>query len=51
MAAVYEGEIPLPSKVNRRGPKAIDAVVMKALERNRDKRNRPGAGGSTLVPA
>jgi eukaryotic-like serine/threonine-protein kinase len=38
MAAVYESEIPLPSKVNRRVPKAIDAVVMKALERNRDKR-------------
>ncbi|MCA2979389.1 MAG: protein kinase [Myxococcaceae bacterium] len=38
MAAVYEAEIPLPSKVNRRVPRAVDAVVMKALERNRDKR-------------
>lgn len=38
MAAVYESEIPQPSKVNRRVPKALDAVVMKALERNRDKR-------------
>jgi serine/threonine protein kinase len=38
MAAVYEGEIPLPSKVNRRVPKALDAVVMKALERQREKR-------------
>jgi soluble lytic murein transglycosylase-like protein len=38
MAAVYESEIPLPSKANRRVPKALDAVVMKALDRNRDKR-------------
>ncbi len=38
MAAVYEGEIPLPSKVNRRVPRALDAVVMRALDRNRDKR-------------
>ena len=38
MAAVYEQEIPLPSKVNRRVPKAIDAVVMKALERKREAR-------------
>lgn len=38
MAAVYEGEIPLPSKVNRRVPKPLDAVVMKALERKPDKR-------------
>jgi hypothetical protein len=38
MAAVYEAEIPLPSKVNRRVPKQVDAVVMRALERNRDKR-------------
>ena len=38
MAAVYESEIPLPSKVNRRVPKSLDAVVMKGLERNRDKR-------------
>ncbi|MBE2252177.1 MAG: protein kinase [Myxococcus sp.] len=38
MAAVYESEIPLPSKVNRRVPRALDTVVMKALERNRDKR-------------
>ncbi len=38
MAAVYEGEIPLPSKVNRRVPKALDTVVMRALERKLDKR-------------
>ena len=38
MAAVYEGEIPLPSKVNRRVPKALDAVVMQILERKLDKR-------------
>ncbi len=38
MAAVYESEIPPPSKANRRVPKALDAVVMKALDRNRDKR-------------
>lgn len=38
MAAVYESEIPLPSKVNRRVPKPVDAVVMRLLERNRDKR-------------
>ncbi|MFT3708657.1 MAG: protein kinase [Archangium sp.] len=38
MAAVYEGEIPLPSKVNRRVPKQLDAVVMKLLERKLDRR-------------
>lgn len=38
MAAVYEGEIPLPSKVNRRVPKALDSVVMKILERKLEKR-------------
>lgn len=38
MAAVYEGEIPLPSKVNRRVPKALDTVVMRLLERKLDKR-------------
>lgn len=38
MAAVYEGEIPLPSKVNRRVPKALDNVVMRILERKLDKR-------------
>jgi serine/threonine protein kinase len=38
MAAVYEGEIPLPSKVNRRVPKALDTVVMRILERKIDKR-------------
>jgi serine/threonine protein kinase len=38
MAAVYEGDIPLPSKVNRRVPKAVDPVVMKALERKVDRR-------------
>lgn len=38
MAAVYDAEIPLPSKVNRRVPKQLDPVVMKALERDRDQR-------------
>lgn len=38
MAAVYEAEIPAPSKVNRRVPKAIDPVVMRALDRRIDKR-------------
>lgn len=38
MAAVYEGEIPLPSKVNRRVPKTLDNVVMRALERKPEKR-------------
>lgn len=38
MAAVYESEIPPPSKVNRRVPKAIDPVVMRALDRRIDKR-------------
>lgn len=38
MAAVYEAEIVPPSKVNRRVPKQLDAVVMKALDRNRDRR-------------
>lgn len=38
MAAVYEGEIPLPSKVNRRVPRAVDTVVMRILERKLDKR-------------
>ncbi|MDP2271096.1 MAG: serine/threonine-protein kinase [Archangium sp.] len=38
MAAVYEGEIPLPSKVNRRVPKALDTVVMRILERKLEKR-------------
>ncbi|MFO0599260.1 MAG: protein kinase [Myxococcaceae bacterium] len=38
MAAVYEGEIPLPSKANRRVPRQLDAVVMRLLERKLDKR-------------
>lgn len=38
MAAVYEGEIPVPSQVNRRVPKALDGVVMRMLERKLDKR-------------
>lgn len=38
MAAVYEGDIPAPSKVNRRVPKQLDAVVMRALDRRIDKR-------------
>ena len=42
MAAVYEGEIPLPSRVNRRVPKPLDAVVMRALERPREKRYQTG---------
>jgi hypothetical protein len=42
MAAVYEGEVPLPSKVNRRVPKPLDAVVMRALERPKDKRYQSG---------
>ena len=33
MAAVYDAEVPAPSQVNRRVPKALDAVVLKALER------------------
>ncbi len=43
MAAVYEGEIVLPSKANRRVPKQLDAVVMKALERNPSKRYQSAA--------
>ena len=59
MAAVYEGEIPLPSKVNRRVPKALDTVVMKILERKLDKRYQTAlelirdlslAAGSTAWP-
>lgn len=42
MAAVYEGEIPLPSRVNRRVPKPLDAVVMRALEREKSKRYQNG---------
>ncbi len=38
MAAVYEAEVPAPSAVNRRVPKALDAVVLKALERPLNKR-------------
>lgn len=38
MAAVYEGEIPVPSQVNRRVPRALDSVVMRMLERKLDKR-------------
>lgn len=38
MAAVYDAEIPLPSKVNRRVPKQLDPVVMKALERDKSQR-------------
>lgn len=38
MAAVYEGEIAPPSKVNRRVPKALDAVVLRALDRSCEKR-------------
>ncbi len=42
MAAVYEGEIPLPSRINRRVPKPLDAVVMRALEREKSKRYQTG---------
>lgn len=38
MAAVYEAEVPAPSLVNRRVPKTLDAVVLKALERPLNKR-------------
>jgi hypothetical protein len=38
MAAVYESEILMPSRVHRRVPRALDAVVMKLIERNREKR-------------
>ncbi|MBL8920833.1 MAG: protein kinase [Myxococcaceae bacterium] len=59
MAAVYEAEIVPPSRVNRRVPRPLDAVVMKALERNRDKRYQSAvdlirelslAAGSTSWP-
>lgn len=59
MAAVYEGDIPLPSKVNRRVPKAVDPVVMRALERKLDRRYQTAleftrdlalAAGSTTWP-
>ncbi len=60
MAAVYEGEIPVPSKANRRVPKQLDTVVMKALERAKDKRYQSAsdfardialAAGATTWPA
>jgi serine/threonine protein kinase len=38
MAAVYESEIPVPSTVNKRVPRALDAVVMRMLERKLEKR-------------
>ncbi len=38
MAAVYEGEIAPPSTVNRRVPRALDAVVMRMLERKVERR-------------
>jgi len=38
MAAVYEAEIPVPSVVNKRVPKALDAVVLRALERSVSRR-------------
>lgn len=38
MAAVYEAEVPPPSRVNRRVPKAVDPVVMRALERKPERR-------------
>lgn len=38
MAAVYEGEIPLPSSLNKRVPQKLDAVVMHMLERKLDRR-------------
>jgi hypothetical protein len=57
MAAVYEGEIPLPSRVNRRVPRAVDPVVMRALERPLERRTQSAldfirdlslAAGSTM---
>ncbi|MBS1152826.1 MAG: Serine/threonine kinase [Myxococcaceae bacterium] len=42
MAAVYEAEVPPPSSINRRVPKALDAVVLKALERPLTKRYQSG---------
>ncbi len=59
MAAVYEQEIPLPSKVNKRVPRAIDPVVMRALDRKRETRYQSAmelirdlslAAGSTAWP-
>lgn len=59
MAAVYEGDIPPPSKVNRRVPKPLDAVVMRALDRRIEKRYQSAlefvrdlalAAGSTTWP-
>jgi serine/threonine protein kinase len=60
MAAVYEAPIPIPSVANRRVPKALDAVVMKLLERGVDKRYQTAtdfvrdlglaAGSSTWSP-
>jgi serine/threonine protein kinase len=38
MAAVYEAEIPIPSVANKRVPKALDAVVLRALERSVSRR-------------
>jgi serine/threonine protein kinase len=38
MAAVYEAEIPIPSIANKRVPKALDAVVLRALERSVSRR-------------
>ena len=42
MAAVYEAEVPPPSSINRRVPKALDAVVLKALERPLARRYQTG---------
>ena len=38
MAAVYEAAIEPPSRVNRRVPRAVDPVVMRALERKVERR-------------
>lgn len=59
MAAVYEAPIPAPSDLNRRVPKALDAVALRALERRVDRRYQSAteflrdlslAAGSTTWP-
>jgi serine/threonine protein kinase len=43
VSAVLSAAIPLPSSVNRALPKGLDAIVMKALERDPDNRYRTAA--------
>jgi serine/threonine protein kinase len=38
MAAVYEAEIPMPSAANKRVPRVLDAIVLRALERSVSRR-------------